>query len=49
MTFGSTEGRDATSEAVDLGLIMKYSETLKVTTLLVPFTCNPLASQPRNH
>ena len=48
-TFGSTEGHDATCEAVDLGLITKGGETLKLTALVVPFICNPLTSQPINH
>ena len=48
-TFGSTEGQDATCEAVDLGLIMKDGETLKVTALVVLFICDLLASQPINH
>ena len=47
-TFGSTEGH-ATCEVVDLGLITKGSEKLKLTALVVPFICNPLTSQPINH
>ena len=45
-TFGSTEGQDATCEAVDLGLITKDGEVLKMTALVVPSICNPLVSQP---
>ena len=48
-TFGSTEGHDTTCEAVDLGLVAKDGETLRLTALVVPFICNPLTSQPINH
>ena len=48
-TFGSTEGRDATREAVDLGLITTDGEAFKLTALVVPFICNPLTSQPIDH
>ena len=48
-TFGSTEGHDAICEVVDLGLITKGGEKLKLTALVVPFICNPLTSQPINH
>ena len=48
-TFGSTEGQDATCEAVDLGLITRDGEALKMTTLVVPFICNPLVSKPINY
>lgn len=34
-TFGITEGHDATCEAVDLDLITKSGETLKLTALAV--------------
>ena len=34
---------------VDLGLVMKDGETLKVTALVVPLICNPLTSQPVNY
>ena len=48
-TFGSTEEHDTTCEAVDLGLVAKDGETLRLTALVVPFICNPLTSQPINH
>ena len=48
-TFGSTEGHNATCEAVHLGLLMKSGETLEMTAQVVPFICNPLTSQPINH
>ena len=47
-TFGSTEGQDTVYEAVELGLITKNGESLKLTALVVPFICNPLTSQPIN-
>ena len=47
--FGSTEGRDATCEAVDLGLDTTDGEAFKLTALVVPFICNPLTSQPIDH
>ena len=47
--FGSTEGQDATCEAVDLGFITRDGEALKMTALVVPFICNLLVSQPINY
>ena len=48
-TFGSTEGHDAICEAVDLSLVTRDGEALKLTALVVPFICNPLTSQPINY
>lgn len=48
-TFGSTEECDTTCEAVDLGLVTKGGETLKLTALVVPLISNPLTSQPINY
>ena len=48
-TSGSSEGHDATCEAVDLGLVTRDGEALKLTALVVPFICNPLTSQPINY
>ena len=45
-TFGSTEGQDTVCEAVELGLLTRDGETLKLTAMVVPFICNPLTSQP---
>ena len=47
-TFGSTEGQDTVCETVELGLITKIGESLKLIALVVPFICNPLTSQPIN-
>lgn len=48
-TFGSSEERDTLCEAVDLALITKDRETLKLTALVVPFICDPVNSQSINH
>ena len=44
--FGLAEGRDSTCEAVDLGLITKACEALKVTTLVVLFIAPPWLISP---
>ena len=43
-TFGSMEGQDTICESVELGLVGKGGEALKLTALVVPFICNPLTS-----
>lgn len=48
-TLGSTEGRDATCEAVDLDPVTTDGEAFKLTAPVVPFICNPLTSQPIDH
>ena len=48
-TFGTTESNDTSCDVVQLGLNTKEGGTLKVTALVVPFICNPLASQPITH
>ena len=45
-TFGSLESHYASYDVVQLGLVTKGNETLKMTALVVPFICNSLTSQP---
>ena len=44
-TIGSADGQGTTCEVVQLGLLMKDGEMLKLIALVVPFICNPLTSQ----
>ena len=44
--FGNSEGQDTMCETVDLGLLLKNGEIMRIQALVVPVICNPLTSQP---
>ena len=48
-TFGRDEGQDTMCETVELGLLLKNGEIMKIQALVVPVICNPLTSQPISH
>ena len=45
-TFGRTGCDNTSCDVVQMGIETKTNETLAVTTLVVPFICNPLTTQP---
>ena len=48
-TFGATETQNTYCDLVELAVRAKGNEEMKLSTLVVPFICNPITSQPINH
>ena len=48
-TFGSSEGQDTMCETVELGLLLKNGDMMRIQALVVPVICNPLTLQPISH
>ena len=48
-TFGSSEGKDTMCETVELGLLLKNGDMMRIQALVVQVICNPLTSQPISH
>ena len=40
--FGSSEGQDTMCETVELGLLLKNGDMMRIQALVVPVICNPL-------
>ena len=45
-TFGHSKGQDTMCKTVELGLLLKGEEMMRIQALVVPVICNPLTSQP---
>ena len=43
-TFGRDKGQETMCETVELGLLLKNGEIMKIQALVVPVICNPLTS-----
>ena len=48
-TFGSSEGQHTMCETVELGLLLKNGDMMRIQALVVPIICNPLTLQPISH
>ena len=44
--FGNSEGQDTMCETVELGLLLKNGEMMRIQALVVPVICNPFTSHP---
>ncbi len=47
-TFGTSEEQERVCEAVDLGVLTRDGETLRLSALVVPVVCDPVRCQPIN-
>ena len=48
-TFDATETQNTYCDLVELGVWAEGNEEPTLSALVVPFTCNPLTSQPISH